>query len=342
MKAVRFHEYGTASVLRHEDALEPAVGPEDVLIRVRAVGLNHVDIDMRNGSSRLPLQLPHTLGFESGGDVAAVGSAVMDFAEGDRVTPLYQVACRTCEPCIAGRQQFCRRLEMLGVQRAGGYAEYLVVPERAVVRMPEAMTYDQAASTQTTFATAWHCLITRGRVQPGETVLISAAGSGVGSSGIQVAKRAGARVITSAGTNEKLDRAKALGADFVVNYREQDLTQVVREATDGTGVDLVLEHVGGEIFERSLAAVATGGRVVVCGGHAGEVVQLDLIELFRNEWSVIGCARATESELRTVIELVGRGELSPIVSERFALEDAVHAHEVMEQRQQFGKLLLHP
>lgn len=247
-----------------------------------------------------------------------------------------------CEPCIAGRQQFCERLEMLGVQRAGGYAEFLVVPEHAVVRMPDAMTYDQAASTQTTFATAWHCLITRGRLRPGETVLISAAGSGVGSSGIQVAKRAGARVITSAGSEAKLARARELGADVVVNYAEQDLTEVVREATDGVGVDLVLEHVGGEVFERSLAAVATGGRVVVCGGHAGEVVALDLIELFRHEWSVIGCARATESELRTVIELVGRGELSPVVSEVFALEDAVRAHEAMEDRRQFGKLLLHP
>jgi len=342
VKAVRFHEYGAASVLRYEDAPEPEVGPEDVLIRVRSVGLNHVDIDMRNGSSRLPLTLPHTLGFEVGGEVAAVGDRVTSFREGDRVTPLYQVACRTCEPCIAGRQQFCERLGMLGVQRPGGYAEYLAVPEHAVVRMPDGMSYDQAASTQTTFATAWHCLITRGGLRPGETVLISAAGSGVGSSGIQVAKRAGARVITSAGSNEKLERARALGADVGVNYADEDLTSVVLEATDGRGVDLVLEHVGGDVFERSLAAVTAGGRVVVCGGHAGEVVALDLIELFRNEWSVIGCARASEAELRTVIELVGRGELEPVVSERFGLEDAARAHEVMENRRQFGKVLLTP
>lgn len=342
MKAVRFHEYGPASVLRHEDASEPEVGPGDVLVRVRAVGLNHVDIDMRNGSSRLPLTLPHILGFELGGDVAAVGDQVTGFREGDRVTPLYQVACRMCSPCLAGRQQFCERLEMLGVQRPGGYAEYVAVPEHAVVRMPDGMTYDQAASTQTTFATAWHCLITRGGLRPGETVLVSAAGSGVGSSGIQVAKRAGARVITSAGSDEKLDRARALGADVGVNYTREDLTAAVLEATDGRGVDLVLEHVGGDVFCRSLAAVATGGRVVVCGGHAGEVVPLDLIELFRHEWSVIGCVRASEPELRTVIELVGAGELEPVVSESFALEDAARAHEAMEDRRQFGKVLLRP
>lgn len=342
MKAVRFHEYGDADVLVLDDVPDPEPGPGDVVIRVRAVGLNHVDVDMRNGSSRLPLSLPHTLGFEAGGDVAAVGSGVEGFVEGDRVTPLYQVACRQCVACVSGRQQFCERLEMLGVQRAGAYAEYVCVPAHAVVAMPDGMTYEQAASTQTTFATAWHCLITRACLRPGETVLISAAGSGVGSSGIQVAKRAGARVLTSAGSPEKLAKALALGADVAINYSEEDLTARVREETDGRGVDVVLEHVGGTVFESSLAAVAVGGRVVVCGGHAGEVVPLDLIELFRNEWSVIGCARANEAELRHVIELVGRGELTPVVAETMPLVEAPRAHRLMEDRKQFGKLLLIP
>lgn len=342
MKAARFHEYGDASVLRLDEVPDPEPGPGEVVIRVRAVGLNHVDVDMRAGTSRLPLELPHTLGFEAGGDIAAVGEGVTHLAEGDRVTPLYQVACRHCEPCLAGRQQFCVRLEMLGVQRAGAYAEYVLAPANAVVRLPDAMTYEQAAATQTTFATAWHCLITRARLRPGEAVLVSAAGSGVGSSGIQVAKRAGARVITSAGSSEKLGLARELGADVVVNYVEEDLTARVREETNGAGVDVVLEHVGGSVFERSLAAVAIGGRVVVCGGHAGEVVNLDLIEMFRNEWSVIGCARATEAELRNVIELVGRGELSPVISETLPLADAAEAHRRMEDRKQFGKLVLIP
>jgi NADPH:quinone reductase-like Zn-dependent oxidoreductase len=342
VKAVRFHEYGGPDVLRYEDAPDPDPGPREVVVRVRAVGLNHVDVDMRSGTSRLPLQLPHTLGFEVGGDVAAVGAEVDGFAVGDRVTPLYQVACRMCRPCVAGRQQFCERLQMLGVQHAGGYAEYVVVPEHALVPLPDGMSYDDAASTQTTFATAWHCLITRAGLRAGETVLISAAGSGVGSSGIQVAKRAGARVITSAGSDAKLARAAELGADVTVNYNEEDLTARVREATDGRGVDVVLEHVGGDVFTRSLDAVAIGGRVVVCGGHAGEVIPLDLIALFRNEWSVIGGARATEEELRHVIDLVGRGELTPVISDRLALSDAADAHRLMEERRQFGKILLHP
>jgi NADPH:quinone reductase-like Zn-dependent oxidoreductase len=342
MKAVRFHEYGEPGVLRLDDVPDPEPGPGEVVVRVRAVGLNHVDVDMRNGTSRLPLQLPHTLGFEAGGDVAAVGPGVEGLSEGDRVTPLYQVACRHCEPCLAGRQQFCARLEMLGVQRAGAYAEYVLARADAVVALPDAMTYEQAASTQTTFATAWHCLVSRARVRAGDTVLISAAGSGVGSSGIQVAKRAGARVITSAGSDEKLAKATELGADVVINYTTEDLTARVREETEGRGVDVVLEHVGGSVFERSLAAVADGGRVVVCGGHAGEVVDLDLIELFRHEWSVIGCARATEAELRHVIELVGRGELDPVVSAALPLADAAEAHRLMEDRRQFGKLILVP
>jgi NADPH:quinone reductase-like Zn-dependent oxidoreductase len=317
-------------------------GPRDVVVRVRSVGLNHVDVDMRNGTSRLPLALPHTLGFEVGGEVAAVGDEVDAFATGDRVTPLYQVACRACAACLAGGQQFCERLEMLGVQRAGGYAELVVVPAASVVALPDDVSFDEAAATQTTFATAWHCLITRANLRAGETVLISAAGSGVGSAGLQVARRAGARVIVSAGSDEKLARARELGADAGVNYAEEDLTARVLEETGGRGVDVVLEHVGGAVFRNSLAAVATGGRVVVCGGHAGEVVPLDLIELFRHEWSVIGCARATEAEIARVIEMVGRGDFEPTISEHFPLEAAADAHRAMEDRRQFGKLILHP
>jgi NADPH:quinone reductase-like Zn-dependent oxidoreductase len=231
---------------------------------------------------------------------------------------------------------------MLGVQRAGGYAELVVVPAGSVLRIPDALSFDAAASTQTTFATAWHCLITRAALKAGETVLISAAGSGVGSAGLQVARRAGARVIVSAGSDEKLERARELGADVGINYRDEDLARRVLEETSGHGVDVVLEHVGGEVFTNSLAAVATGGRVVVCGGHAGEVVPLDLIQLFRREWSVIGCARATEAEIGRVIEMVARGDFEPTISEHFPLEAAADAHRAMEDRRQFGKLILHP
>jgi NADPH:quinone reductase-like Zn-dependent oxidoreductase len=340
MKAVRLHEYGGADVLRYEDTHVPVAGPNDVLIRVHAVALNHVDVDIRNGTSRLPLSLPHTLGMEFAGVIAACGDDVSGFAVGDRVTPIYQLACRACGPCLAGRQNFCERLEMFGIQRPGGYAEYAVAPASSVVHLPDAMSFEQATSTQTTIGTAWHCLITRGRLRPGETVLISAAGSGVGSVALQVARHAGARVLASAGSEEKLAHAQALGAEAGINYNDEDFTARVLELTGGRGVDLVLEHVGGDVFTRSLAAVAIGGRAVICGGHAGEVVPLDLIDLFRREISVIGCARASERELREMIALVGRGVFDPPIAARLPLEAAAEAHLMMEDRRQFGRIVL--
>ena len=342
MRAVRFHEYGGPEVLRLEEVPDPEPGPGEVIVRVRAVGLNHVDIDMRDGTSRLPLTLPHTLGFEIGGEVAALGAGVTGFEVGQRVTPLYQVACRSCRSCLAGVQQHCESIEMLGVTRPGGLADYVSVPAASLVAMPDGMSFVQAASTQTTFGTAWHSLVTRGGVKPGDWVLVSAAGSGVGSAGLQVAKLAGAKVVTTSSSDEKLARARELGADVTVNYATEDVAARVREATDGHGVDVALEHVGGEVFVSSLNALAVDGRVVVCGGHAGEVVPVDLIELFRHEWSIIGCARATEAELREVIELVGRGELDPVISETGPLERAGELQGRMERREQFGKLVIEP
>jgi NADPH:quinone reductase-like Zn-dependent oxidoreductase len=342
VRAVRFHEYGGPEVLKLEDIPEPEPGPDEVVVRVRAVGLNHVDIDMRDGTSRLPLTLPHTLGFEVGGDIAALGAEVDGWSVGDRVTPLYQVSCRACGACLAGQQQHCERIEMLGVTRPGGFAEYMVVPARSLAAMPKGMSYVQAASTQTTFGTAWHCLVTRAHVKPGDWVLVSAAGSGVGSAGIQVAKLAGARVITTSSSDEKLARALDLGADVTINYSTEDVLTRVHEATDGRGADIALEHVGGDVFGASLNSLAIDGRVVVCGGHAGEVVPVDLIELFRHEWSIIGCARASEAELRHVVELVGKGELEPAISETAPLEGAGELQGKMERREQFGKLVLEP
>jgi NADPH:quinone reductase-like Zn-dependent oxidoreductase len=342
VRAVRFHEYGGPEVLQVEEVPDPAPAAGEVVVRVRAVGLNHVDIDMRAGTSRLPLTLPHTLGFEIGGDVAALGDGVSGFEVGDRVTPLYQVACRRCPACLAGAQQHCERLEMIGVTRPGGLADFVSVPASSLVHLPEGVSFVDAASIQTTFGTAWHSLVTRGAVKPGDWVLVSAAGSGVGSAGLQVAKLAGAKVITTSSSDEKLARARDLGADVTINYATEDVAARVREATGARGVDVALEHVGGEVFGASLASLAIDGRVVVCGGHAGEVVPVDLIELFRHEWSIIGCARATEAELRHVIELVGRGELAPVISETAPLERAADLQGKMERREQFGKLVVQP
>lgn len=342
MKAVRFHEYGGCNVLRYEDARDPVPESGEVLIRVRACAVNHVDIDMRSGISRLPLALPHILGFEIAGDVEALGDDVTEVAVGDRVSPLFQIHCRQCEWCRRGEHMHCENITMLGVQAPGGYAEYVVAPAWALIKLPATLKYEDAASIQTTFSTVWHALVTRAQLREGEWVLVNAAGSGVGTAGIQVARMLGGRVIASAGSDSKLERALELGAEAAVNYRTDDLAARVRELTDGRGVGVVMESVGGDVLASSLSALGKDGRVVTVGAHAGELVPVDVILLFRNQWSLIGSVRATEQEIRHVVELVAQGRLRTVVHQTLPLEDAAEAHRILEDREQFGKVILAP
>jgi len=340
--AVRFAEYGPADVLRYEEVPDPEPGPGEALVRVRACAVNHVDIDMRNGTSRLPIALPHTLGFEIAGEVAAVGEGVSGVEPGDRVSPLFQIHCRECEWCRRGEHMHCENVRMLGVQSPGGYAEYVVAPAWALIHLPDSLSYENAAAIQTTFSTVWHALGTRARVEEGQWVLVNAAGSGVGTAGVQVAKLLGARVIAAAGADFKLERALEHGAEAVVNYSTEDLGARVRELTGGRGVDVVMECVGGDVLRASIEALAKDGKVVTVGGHAGEVVPVDVILLFRNQWSLIGSVRATADEIEHVVGLVAEGKLQPVVHEVYPLEEAAEAHQVPEERRQYGKLILTP
>lgn len=342
MKAVRFHEYGDVDVLRLEDVGVPEPGPGEALVRVRACAVNHVDIDMRNGTSRLPLTLPHTLGFEIAGEVAELGPGVSGVAVGDRVAPLYQIHCRECEWCARGEHMHCERIRMLGVQSPGGYAEYALAPAWALIPLPDSLSFEQSASIQTTFGTVWHALVTRVGLDEGRWVLVNAAGSGVGTAGIQVAKLLGARVIASAGSDAKLERARDLGAEATVNYAEEDLAGRVRDITGGRGVDVVMESVGGNVLAGSLAALAKNGSVVTVGAHGGEVVPVDVILLFRHQWSLIGSVRATADEIRRCVEMVAAGELHPVIHAALTLSEASEAHRILEAREQFGKVLLVP
>lgn len=342
MKAVRFHEYGGVDQLVCEEVAVPTPGPGEALIRVRACGVNHVDIDMREGISRIPLQLPHTLGFEIAGDVAAVGPGVDNVAPGDRVSPLYQIHCRECEWCRMGEHHHCERITMLGVTAPGGYAEYCLAPAWALLRLPESLSYVDAAAIQTTFGTVWHALVNRVGLQPDQTVLVNAAGSGVGSAGIQVAKILGARVIASAGSDEKLALAREYGAEAVVNYRTEDLASRVREWTGGRGVDVVMESVGGDVFTGSVNALAKNGKLVTVGGHAGEVMPVDIILLFRHQWSIIGSVRATADELQLVVEMAAAGAFKPAIYKTYPLAEIRQAHVDMAARKHYGKLVLVP
>lgn len=342
MKAVRFHEYGAKEVLRHEDLPVPEPGPGEVLVRMRACGVNHFDIDVRAGLSRWPLPLPHQLGVEFAGDVEAVGSGVEHPAVGDRVWPQFETPCGRCRWCEAGKQNLCDEARMFGVQFPGGYAEYVLAPAQSTHVLPPGVSYEQAAAGGVIFTTAWHMLTTRGAVQPGETVVVQAAGSGVGHAAIQIAALAGAHVIATAGSDSKLERAREIGASDTVNYARESITERVLELTDGWGADLYVEHVGGDRFGESLAALRKDGRLVTCGGHAGETPPIDLVELFRHEWRVLGSRIGTPEEMTTVLRLMGEGRLEADVHAALPLAEAPEAHRILENREQTGKVLLVP
>ena len=342
MKAVRYHEYGPAEVLRYEDVPEPVAGPGEVVIAMRACGVNHFDVDLRGGVSRWPLPLPHQLGVEFAGVVESVGPDVEALAPGDRVWPQHEIECGACAFCRDGRPNLCRDARMFSVQLPGGYAEKVLAPARGTYLMPDGLSFEQAAAGQVVFATAWHMLVTRGRVNPGQTVVVQAAGSGIGHAAVQIAALAGARVIATAGSAEKLARAREMGAHETINYREEPLTERVLELTAGAGADLFIEHVGGERFMESLRALRTGGRLVTCGAHAGETPEIDIIELFRNEWEVLGSRIGTAGEMALVMGMLADGRLRAAVHAAIPLAQAAEAHRIIEAREQTGKVILVP
>ncbi|HJT61299.1 MAG TPA: zinc-binding dehydrogenase, partial [Burkholderiales bacterium] len=310
MKVAWFHKFGGPEVLVHEEAPNPAPKPGEALVRVRAVGINHVDLDHRAGTSRIPVTFPHILGREFAGEVA--GNAG-DFKEGDRVWVTCRIPCRKCELCLAGRDNLCLKEGYFGLDIPGGYAEYVAVPIANLNALPSHVRFEDAAAAQIAFGTAWHVLINRGGLQAGQTVLIQAAGSGIGSAAVQVAKLAGAAmIIATASSDKKLEQAKALGATHLINYSREKFADKVMALTGGRGVDVVMEHIGGEVFTESLKCLARGAIIVTVGAHAGEVVQFDIIPFFRRELRLAGSKNASVLELRKVMGLVAEGKLKPI------------------------------
>lgn len=340
MKAVRYHEYGAAEVLLYEEAEDPVAGEGEVVVAVRACGVNHFDIDLRAGLSRWPLPLPHQLGVEFAGEVDSVGPGVVGLAPGDGVWVQHEIECGTCAYCRAGKPNLCRQAQMFSVQLPGGYAEKVSAPARSIHPLPEGLSFEQAAAGQVAFATAWHMLVTRGHVAPGQTVVAQAAGSGIGHAAVQIAALAGAQVIATAGSAAKLDRARELGADEGINYREEPIAERVLQLTGGRGADLFIEHVGGGLFMESLRALRPGGRLVTCGAHGGETPPIDIVEVFRNEWEVLGSRIGTPEEMATVMDLLGQGRLQAEIHAALPLAQAAQAHRILEQREQTGKVIL--
>ena len=340
MKVARFHKFGGPEVLVHEEAPRPTPKPGEALVRVRAVGINHVDLDHRAGTSRIPLTFPHILGREFAGELA--GNAG-DFKEGDRVWITCRIPCRRCELCLAGRDNLCIQEGYFGLDIPGGYAEYVCVPIANLNALPKQVSFEDAAAAQIAFGTAWHVLINRGFLQSGQSVLIQAAGSGIGSAAVQVAKLAGAAmIIATASSEKKLEQAKALGATHLINYSGGKFADQVMALTGGRGVDVVMEHIGGEVFTESLKCLARGAIIVTVGAHAGEVVPFDIIPFFRRELRLAGSKNASVLELRKVMGLVADGKLKPVIHKALPLAQAAEGHRVVDSRDFFGKVVLLP
>jgi len=333
-------EYGGSNVLKSMEMPEPILGRSEVLVRVAACGVNHVDLDIRSGVSRLPIVLPHVLGLEPVGVIEQVGMDVSHVSVGDSVAVIHQVSCNTCRYCVTGQDQLCTDASLFGVHRYGGYASHVVAPAASVVVLPDETDLCAVAASQTTVSTAWHALRVRTNVMPGDLVLINAAGSGVGTAAIQVARLLGARVIASAGSDEKLANARRLGAVETVNYRSERLSERIRMITGGGGVNVILDCVGGDVLEQSMASLAPNGAVVTVGAHAGEVVPTDIISLFRNQRSLIGSVRATQAEIRHSIDLVARGVVAPSIAAVLPMERAGEAHDMLSERKVFGRVVL--
>jgi NADPH:quinone reductase-like Zn-dependent oxidoreductase len=334
MLAVRFHQHGDPDVLRCEEIAEPVARPGEVLVRVRACALNHLDLWQRRGMARVAIPLPHVSGADVAGEVAGGDRA------GLRVMLQPGVSCGTCARCLAGQDNFCPSYDLLGYMRDGGYAQMVSVPLANLVPIPERVSFVEAAAFPLVFLTAWHMLVARAALRPGELVLVLAAGSGVGQAAIQIARLLGARVTATAGGDDKLARARALGADDVIDHYRQDVLDEVRRLTGRRGVDVVVEHVGEATWEKSVRSLARGGRLVTCGATTGPVGALDLRVLFSRQISLLGSYMGTKAELLEVARFFFEGRLRPVVDRTFPLSEAAAAHRHLESKAQFGKVVL--
>jgi len=342
MKAARIHQHGSPEVLVYENAPDPQIKANQILVRVRACALNHLDLWVRAGIPGMKFNMPHILGSDIAGEVVAVGDLCERVKPGWRVLLSPGLGCRQCEQCVAGNDNLCRRYTIFGYGVDGGNAELLAAPEWTAIQIPDDMTFEQAAAAPLVFLTAWHMLVGRARLQLGEDVLVLAASSGVGSAAIQVAKLFRCRVIATAGGEAKLAKAKELGADYVIDHYKQDIAAEVKKFTGKRGVDVVFEHVGAATWPKSLESLATAGRLVTCGNTTGYDVKLDLRFLFSKHWSLLGSFMGTLGELHQVLKFVFRQELKPVIDKVYPLSEIRAAHERLENKEQFGKVVVAP
>jgi len=340
MKAVRIHEFGGPEVLKFEDVPDPQLRKDQVLIKVKACALNHLDLFIRKG---LPgVKLPHTNGSDVSGDIVEVGEYITDLKPGQRVLLTPMTFCNHCPACTAGQQNFCPQFTVLGYMNDGGNAEYIAVQRVNVLPIPDELTYDEAASVPLVFVTAWHMLVSRCHLKPGDTVLVLGGGSGVGSAAIQICKLFNAQVIATAGDESKLEKSRELGADYVINHYQQKIGDEVKKITNKAMCDIVFEHVGKTTWTESMKSLKPGGQIVTCGATTGPEASFDIRFLFARQLSFLGSFMGTMGDFHEVMKHIFSGTLKPVVDKTFPLREAGAAHERLEKSEQFGKVILNP
>jgi len=344
MKATRYHEFGSVEVLRYEEVPEPEIGDNEVLVHVKAVSLNHLDLRLRAGKSPRPVDLPHIGGVDIAGDVAKLGKNVMHVKMGTRIVIDPTVRCGKCKFCQIGESNLCVTTKVVGVNLYGGFAEYVKVPVANVIPIPDNLSYNDASTLPICFVTAWYGLLGRGNLKPGETVLIHAAGSGTGSAAVQVAKLSGAYIIATAGTDEKLARARELGAGETINYNKSDFAEEIKRITNKNGVDVIFDQIGASVWERNIQSLAPRGRLLLVGVVGGGVASVNLGPIIMRDISILGVTvfEAPRRDLASVVNEVSQGKLCPVIDKVFPLQEVQAAQKLLEDRNQFGKVILNP
>jgi len=342
MKAVQLTAHGKPGTFEFRELPEPQPGPDEAVVQVQACGLNHLDLWLEQGGLPIPIPLPRTPGGEIAGRVSSVGSKVKDWRPGDNVAVQSNLFCGECEFCQRGEESICIRGELLGVQRDGGFAERVLVPACALVRLPSGVDFDTSAALTLAGSTAMHMLTNRTQVHEGNWILVIGGASGVGSAAIQIAKQLGARVISTGSTEAKRSLAQHLGAEFVLDSNDSNWPAEVRKLTNRRGVDLVVEHVGGYVLLKCFECLARGGTIVTCGATAGREIQFNLWPFFVKQHRLIGSYGRNRADIQATLEWVAAGRLKPVIDSIFPLDKVPAAFAKLRFRQVLGKVLIEP
>ncbi len=340
MKAVRIHQHGGIDVLKYDNIPIPDIKQNQCLVKIKAAALNHLDIWVRKGIPGVPL--PMIMGSDGAGIVEQIGNKILDFSKGDKVLIQPLTYCSKCRWCKQNKENYCEKWGIYGENQDGTQCEYMAINADHLRIIPEGMSFEEAAAFPLVAETAYTMLIDRANIQPGETVFVWGASSGVGSMAVQIAKAMRCKVMTAVGNTKKVDSAEKLGADIVVNYKKDDIVKVVKEYTDHQGVDVVVEHVGTKTWEISLRILGKGGRIVTCGATTGSEAKFDIRRLFYKQLSILGSTMGNVESLDRTLNMYRNGDIKPIVDKCFKMSEIHKAHEYLENGNQIGKVIVTP